>query len=82
MLPEIYQVIMTNFGITKYSGDSRDEAIKVAETLGFECYVLLDGALIGEFSPIGGWKLFSNSNDLSFMEEYTYEQFSKDCDRW
>lgn len=56
ILPNIYQTIMTNFGITKYSGDDLQEAIKVAEKVGFECHILLDGSLIGEYSPISGWR--------------------------
>jgi hypothetical protein len=56
ILPKIYQTIMTNFTNTKYSGNSLEEAIKVAENVGFECHVLLDGSLIGEYSPISGWR--------------------------
>lgn len=28
------------------------------------------------------WLQHQASNDLPGMSEYTYEQFSKDCDRW
>lgn len=28
------------------------------------------------------WLEHQASNDLPGMSEYTYEQFSKDCDRW
>lgn len=56
MLPEIYQTIMTNFGITKYSGSELDQAISIAERCGYEAHVLKDGALIGAYSPISGWK--------------------------
>lgn len=57
MLPEIYQVILTNFGGEPlYSGDSYDEAKNCAVWAGFETMVLLDGALIATYSPISGWK--------------------------
>jgi hypothetical protein len=56
ILPNIYQTIVTNFGLTKYTGDDVDQAILIAERCGYECHVLKDGALIGEYSPISGWK--------------------------
>lgn len=56
MLPQIYQTIMTNFGLTKYSGDYLHEAKIIAERCGYECTILLDGALVAEYSPISGWK--------------------------
>jgi len=52
----IYQTIITNFGLTKYTGDDVDQAILIAERCGYECHVLKDGALIGEYSPISGWR--------------------------
>ncbi len=80
MLPELYQATLVNFGTDVYLGKSRDEAIKATEKAGFETCVLLDGAMIAWFSPISGWKYYDN--DLPGMNDYTYEQFSKDCDRW
>lgn len=51
----IYQTVMTNFGITKYSGNNVNEAILIAARSGYQCQVLKDGALIGVYCPIGGW---------------------------
>lgn len=57
-MPEIYQVIMTNFGIEKYSGPSLDEAKDCAVWCGFEATILKDGELIASYSPISGWKKY------------------------
>ena len=60
MLPEIYQVILTNFGgRTIYSGVMKDIAFDMAMHSGFECSILLDGALVATHSPISGWKYYN-----------------------
>ena len=56
VMPEIFQVILTNFGFEKYSGPSLDEAKDCAVWCGFEATVLKDGTLIAAYSPISGWK--------------------------
>lgn len=56
VLPNIYQTILTNFGDTKYTGPSKEEAMDCAVWCGFEAIVLLDGAFVASYSPIGGWR--------------------------
>jgi hypothetical protein len=58
MLPELYQATLVNFGTDAYIGKSREEAIKATEAACFETCLLLDGAMVGWFSPIGGWKFY------------------------
>lgn len=58
MLPEIYQATLINFGRDVYLGDSLHDAIEAVKKAGFEAVVLLDGATVASFSPIGGWKFF------------------------
>ncbi len=58
ILPNIYQTVLTNFGTTKYTGESKQEAMDCAVWCGFESVVLLDGALIASYSPISGWKKY------------------------
>ena len=59
MLPEIYQATLINFGNDVYTGDSLHDAMEAVKKAGFEAVVLLDGATVASFSPIGGWKFFS-----------------------
>jgi hypothetical protein len=60
MLPNIYQVFLTNFGgESKYQGSSLDEARTCALESGFESSILLDGKLIAAYSPISGWKNYT-----------------------
>ena len=54
----MFENVMINFGITKYSGYSVDEAIDVAKRTGFECSVLRDGELVASYSPISGVKFY------------------------
>jgi hypothetical protein len=56
MLPEIYQTILVNFGYDVYTGRSLEEARAAAVKAGFESVILLDGAHVASYSPIGGWK--------------------------
>ena len=56
ILPQIYQTVLTNFGNDVYIGNSLEEAKKAADKAGFEAVILLDGATVAWFSPIGGWK--------------------------
>ena len=58
-MPKIYQTILTNFGTTVYTGQASHEAAQAAENSGFECQILLDGSLVGMFSPISGWKFIN-----------------------
>lgn len=58
MLPEIYQATLINFGTDVYTGDSLHDAMEAVKKAGFEAVVLLDGATVASFSPIGGWKFF------------------------
>ncbi len=58
MLPEIYQATLINFGNDVYTGDSLHDAMEAVKKAGFEGIVLLDGATVASFSPIGGWKFF------------------------
>lgn len=58
MLPEIYQATLINFGNDVYIGDSLHDAMEAVKKAGFEAVVLLDGATVASFSPIGGWKFF------------------------
>jgi hypothetical protein len=55
-LPSIYQTTLTNFGGDVYIGGNYEAARAAAVKSGFESSVLLDGALIGTYSPITGWK--------------------------
>jgi FMN phosphatase YigB (HAD superfamily) len=52
----IYQTTLTNFGRDVYIGDNYETARAAAVKSGFESCVVLDGALIGTYSPISGWK--------------------------
>lgn len=58
MLPEIYQATLINFGNDVYIGDSLHDAMEAVKKAGFEAVVLLDGATVASFSPIGGWKFY------------------------
>ena len=58
MLPQIYQATLINFGNDVYIGDSLHDAMEAVKKAGFEAVVLLDGATVASFSPIGGWKFF------------------------
>lgn len=58
MLPEIYQATLINFGRDVYTGDSLHDAMEAVKKAGFEAVVLLDGATVASFSPIGGWKFY------------------------
>jgi len=61
MLPNIYQVVLVNIaGMAIYSGFMEDIAFGIAENSGFECNILLDGKLIASYSPISGFKEFTN----------------------
>jgi ABC-type xylose transport system permease subunit len=53
---DTYQTTLTNFGRDVYIGDNYEAARAAAVKSGFESCVLLDGALIGTYSPISGWK--------------------------
>jgi len=61
MLPEIYQVILTNFNGEIYTGTSKEEAMDKAVWAGFETTVLLDGSLFATYSPISGWKKYATA---------------------
>lgn len=52
----MYRTIMTNFNITKYIGDELIKAIDTAEQCGYECHILRDNEVIGEYSTISGWR--------------------------
>ena len=58
MLPELYQATLVNFGTDVYLGESIDAAMVAVRAAGFEASVLLDGALVASFNPIGGWKFY------------------------
>jgi len=62
MLPQIYQATLVNFGNDVYIGESLHDAMDAAKKAGFEAVVLLDGALIASFSPIGGWRYYNAQN--------------------
>ena len=61
MLP-VYNVVMTNFAITRYTGNDLDEARSAAVKTGFECYIIQDGEIIQSYSPISGWRKYAVLN--------------------